>query len=139
MQENSSPFLVIPDLIRNPWILNQVQDDKKFTSLSYPMYIIVSTTIDTKEWAYQIANMLVDKKLAACVQIDEVNSVYSWKGKTLDTQEYRLQIKTRENLYDDVAVQIRMMHSYETPEILATPMSHISEAYGTWMESVLRE
>lgn len=83
--------------------------------------------------------MLVDKKLAACVQIDEVNSVYSWKGKTLDTEEYRLQIKTRENLYDDVAVQIRMMHSYETPEILATPMSHISEAYGTWMESVLRE
>lgn len=103
------------------------------------MYIIVSTTIDTKETAYQIANLLVDKKLAACVQIDAVSSIYSWKGQVQEAEEYRLQIKTRENLYDDVAVQIRMMHTYETPEIIATPMSHISEAYGTWMESVLRE
>jgi periplasmic divalent cation tolerance protein len=103
------------------------------------MYVIVSTTIDTKESAYQIANILVDKKLAACVQIELVNSVYTWKGKILDTEEYRLQIKTRENLYDDVAVQIRMAHTYETPEIIATPMSHISENYGTRMESVLKE
>lgn len=103
------------------------------------MYIIVSTTIDTKETAYQIANLLIDKKLAACIQIDKVNSVYTRKGKTLDTDEYRLQIKTRDNLYDDVAVQIRMMHTYETPEIIAVPMSHISENYGTWMESVLKE
>ncbi len=103
------------------------------------MYIIVSTTIDTKEAAYQIANLLVHKQLAACVQIELVNSVYTWKGKILDTEEYRLQIKTRDNLYDDVAVQIRMAHTYETPEIIATQLSNISKIYGPGLGCFFKE
>ena len=125
------------------------------------MYILISTTTDTKEKAQEIANSLIDKKLAACVQIDAVQSFYmrEWKlispilvppdkeGGPLavggleekDGIEYRLAIKTKDTFFDDIAVQIRMLHTYKIPEIIATPITFITESYAQWMESVLKE
>lgn len=103
------------------------------------MYIIVSTTTDTKEKAQEIANTLIDKKLAACVQIEPIESSYFREEKIQTKSEYKLAIKTKDTLFDDIAVHIRMLHTDKIPEIIATPITFITESYAQWMESVLRE
>lgn len=102
-------------------------------------YLLVTTTTDNKEKAQEIANTLVTQKIAACVHIDTVQSTYTREKQLQNTTEYRLSIKTKETLYDEVAVMIRTLHNYETPEIIATTIRYISEDYATWIEENTRE
>lgn len=97
---------------------------------SYDMsYLIITTTTDNQEKAKEIATTLITKKIAACVQIDTIQSTYTWEDQLKNTTEYRLSIKTKETLYDEVAVTIRTIHNYQTPEIIATMIRYISEDY----------
>ena len=76
-------------------------------------YIQVTTTTETKEEAKNIAQHLVEKKLAACVQIlGPITSTYRWKDKVEVAGEWLCLIKTRENLYQDIEKAIKKMHSY---------------------------
>ena len=98
-------------------------------------YIQVSTTTETKEQAENIAQHLVEKKLAACVQITgPITSIYRWKGKVEKAQEWLCVIKTREELFDRVETAIKKMHTYETPEIVAVPIIKGSKEYLTWLD-----
>jgi len=97
-------------------------------------YLIITTTTDNQSKAQEIANTLIAEKIAACVQIDTVQSSYTRENKLQNTTEYRLSIKTKETLYDEVAVTIRTLHNYQTPEIIATTISYISEDYATYIE-----
>ena len=95
--------------------------------------IAVLTTIDSLEQARAIANMLVKRKLAACVQISPIESVYSWRGSVQRDEEYRVFAKTTEERYADVETAIRELHSYELPAIYAIDLAHVFEPYAEWV------
>lgn len=95
--------------------------------------IHVITTIDDKDRALTIADSLVGKRLAACVQIEgPLKSVYRWKGVVEQAEEWRLVIKTRASLYRDVETFILENHPYELPEIVAVPLLTGEKKYLKW-------
>jgi periplasmic divalent cation tolerance protein len=101
-------------------------------------YIQISTTTETKEQAQTIAQHLVENKLAACVQITgPITSIYHWKGKMENTQEWFCLIKTRDDLYNKVEAAIKSLHPYETPEIIAVPIVKGSKEYLNWIDEEL--
>jgi|SRR5208283_1301792 len=98
-------------------------------------YIQISTTTETKEQAQTIAQHLVEAKLAACVQITgPTTSIYRWKGKVENAQEWLCLIKTRDDLFKKVEAAIKKMHPYETPEIIAVPIVKGSKEYLNWLD-----
>jgi|SRR5689334_4512541 periplasmic divalent cation tolerance protein len=97
--------------------------------------IAVVTTVGDKKEARRIALAVVEAKLAACAQVEKIDSVYIWKGKIEHGKEYRVLFKTTEAHYSAVERAIRDMHSYELPAIYAVAFEHISQAYGDWIEA----
>ena len=95
--------------------------------------IAVFTTIDSPEQAGAIANVLVERKLAACVQISNIESVYEWQGATQNDSEYRLMIKTTSDRYDEVEAAIRELHSYDLPAIYAVALQRVYAPYAEWV------
>jgi periplasmic divalent cation tolerance protein len=101
-------------------------------------YIQVMTTTKTKEQAQTIAQHLVEAKLAACVQITgPIASIYRWKGKVENVQEWLCLIKTQDDLYNKVEVAIKSLHPYEIPEIIAIPIVKGSKEYLSWLDDEL--
>ncbi|KUG22095.1 periplasmic divalent cation tolerance protein cuta [hydrocarbon metagenome] len=101
-------------------------------------YIQISTTTETKEQAQKIAQYLVEQKLAACVQVTgPIESIYRWKGKIEKATEWLCLIKTREDLFDKVETAIKILHLYETPEIVAVPIINGSKEYLNWLDDEL--
>ena len=100
-------------------------------------YIVVLTTVGTKQFAGDLARSIVGARLAACVQIQSVDSVYRWKGEVRSEPEWLLAIKTTEAKYAELENYIRANHSYETPEIVRVPIAGGSREYLGWIaESV---
>jgi periplasmic divalent cation tolerance protein len=97
-------------------------------------YGIVITTCDAQEEATQLARGLVEAKLAACVQIEQINSWYRWEGSIENAAEYRLSIKTRRELFERIEEYLRKYHSYEVPEIVMTGIERVSRDYGRWID-----
>jgi len=96
--------------------------------------IQVVTTTERREDAEKIAGVLVEKRLAACVQIfGPVLSIYRWKENIERAEEWQCHIKTRAGLYDAVEAVIKAGHPYETPEILAWPLLQGSREYLAWL------
>ena len=94
----------------------------------------VVTTIDSEARHTTMAESLVDEQLAACVQIDgPISSIYRWQGKLETAQKWRCTIKTTADRFDALERQIRALHSYEVPEILATEVARTSTAYAEWL------
>jgi periplasmic divalent cation tolerance protein len=99
-------------------------------------YIQIVTTIDSKEKAKEIATLLVEKKLAACVQvIGPVYSVYKWKGEVENANEWICNIKTEERLYREVERAIKDAHTYEVPEIVFFSITGGSGDYLSWISN----
>jgi periplasmic divalent cation tolerance protein len=86
--------------------------------------IMVLMTAGSREEAARLAEMLVGARLAACVQIlPEMESVYHWKGEVRRDPEFLLLAKTTEARFTLLEREVRALHSYETPEIVALPSS----------------
>jgi periplasmic divalent cation tolerance protein len=101
-------------------------------------YLQVTTTTETKEQAQTISQHLVETKLAVCVQITgPITSIYRWKGKVENAQEWLCLIKTRDDLYNKVEAAIKSKHPYETPEIIAVPIVKGSKEYLSWLDDEL--
>lgn len=101
-------------------------------------YLIVSTTTGTKEVAERIAIELMDRRLAACIQISgPISSTYRWQGKVETTDEWLCTIKTGEAQVSAIEQVLKEMHPYEVPELIATPIVAGSKAYLEWMEGEL--
>lgn len=97
-------------------------------------YLQVVTTVQSKEDARRIADRLVEKRLAACVQIaGPITSVYRWRGKVESADEWQLSAKTRSALYEAVEREIRAGHPYEVPEIVRLPIVAASADYLAWI------
>jgi len=102
-------------------------------------HLIVSTTTDSREQADAIASALIEQRLAACVQIGgPLTSVYRWQGKVETAQEWSCAAKTTAERFEQVAAAIRQLHSYEEPEIIATPIVAGSPGYLQWIEVQVR-
>jgi len=98
--------------------------------------IVVVMTAATSEEATRIAELLVNKKLAACVQIlPDLQSVYVWKGEVQREKEVLLLAKAIRANFAELEREVRAIHSYETPEIIALPIAAGSEPYLKWLMS----
>ncbi|MBM9535791.1 divalent-cation tolerance protein CutA [Desulfobulbus alkaliphilus] len=100
-------------------------------------YIQVATTVADQTSAEQLATVLLEKKLAACIQIAPCTSMYRWQGKVEQGMELVCTIKTRGDLFPLLCRTIQAHHPYEVPEILATPVLAGAENYLEWMENEL--
>ena len=97
-------------------------------------FIEVHTTIDSKEAAQKIAEAIVSKRLAACVQVSgPITSTYWWQGKIEQAEEWMCTAKTQRELYSGLEQAIRAAHSYDVPEILAVDVIAGNAAYLDWV------
>lgn len=100
---------------------------------------IVLTTAGSPEEAEKIARALVERRLAACVNIvPQIQSVYRWKDKIEHETEWLLIIKTKTNLFESVADAIKELHSYELPECVMLEVRSGSERYLNWIRENTR-
>ena len=96
--------------------------------------IVVLMTAASADEANRIAEMLVEKRLAACVQIlPEMRSIYLWKSEIARDQELLLLAKTLRSNFAALEKEVRALHSYETPEIIALKIEAGSGDYLTWL------
>ena len=97
-------------------------------------YIQVFTTVDSREGADFIAKAVVEKRLAACVQITgTVTSTYQWEGEIETSDEWLLIMKTREDLYAELEKNLKAVHPYDVPEIIAVPVVAGNSSYLDWV------
>ena len=97
--------------------------------------IVVFMTAANGEEASRLAEMLVGAQLAACVQIlPEIESVYRWQGKIERQAEVLLFAKTTKDKFAELEREVRALHSYDTPEIIAVPVTTGSTPYLKWLE-----
>jgi periplasmic divalent cation tolerance protein len=103
-------------------------------------YAQLQTTIDSREKAIELVRSAVDARLAACGQvIGPVGSVYWWKGRVEETDEWLCLLKTRAGLVERLERFLLERHPYDVPEIVALSIERTSEDYGDWIESETRE
>ena len=96
--------------------------------------IIYSTTSSVEE-ARKIARIIVEEKLAACVNIiPKIESIYRWQGKIEEDNESILLAKTIDKNVDQVIQRIKENHSYDVPDIVAIPITHGFKEYLDWVE-----
>lgn len=97
-------------------------------------FLQVTTATAARADAERIAHVLVEGRLAACAQVaGPVSSTYRWQGKVETAEEFLCIIKTRADLFERLESAIREMHPYETPEIVATPITAGSADYLRWL------
>src|SRR5450830_1938531 len=101
--------------------------------------LLVVTSLPDRESAEKLAVLLIERRLAACVNIlAPCASVYRWQGEIQHDEEHPLLIKTVKERYADVEASIRASHPYELPEIIAVPVVDGLPAYLEWVESETR-
>jgi periplasmic divalent cation tolerance protein len=99
-------------------------------------FVQIITMVSKKSDAKKISEALIGKRLAACVQIlGPIKSIYRWKGKIEISKEFMCAMKTRKALYKKVEKQIRNIHSYEVPEIIAVSIAKGSKDYLKWLSN----
>lgn len=99
-----------------------------------PDVVQIMTTTESKEQGLKLAGALVERRLAACVQVShEVTSVYRWEGGITIGDERQLWIKTTTDMVDGVIKTLEELHPYDVPEILVMPVQQGSEAYLQWV------
>lgn len=101
-------------------------------------YCVVLTTCGSREDADRLAGELVNNRLAACIQILPMTSVYLWDGAVQQDAECLLLIKTASDRYNDLEAFISKHHTYEVPEIIRVPVDGGLSAYLNWIDEVTR-
>jgi periplasmic divalent cation tolerance protein len=110
--------------------LNLIMTDKR----------VVLVTCSSEEEASRIARALVTERLAACVNIldSPVRSIYRWKGRVQTAVEHLLVIKTRRARLTALEAAVKRLHSYDTPEVIAVPVTEGSRRYLAWLDECVR-
>lgn len=104
------------------------------------MYALVYITTSGEEESKKIGRVLVEEKLAACVNIiSSIESIYLWKGEIEDDEESLLIAKTKVSNIDKIIKKVKEIHSYETPAILAIPIIEGSKDYLEYLDSEIRD
>ena len=99
-------------------------------------YLFVIATVPSTEEGRQIAQKIVEERLAACCTVSSaVQSFYWWEENISEDQEFVLFIKTRTSLFSKLEERIKSLHSYQVPEIIALPIHAGSKEYLDWIAS----
>lgn len=97
-------------------------------------HCMIVTTTDSAEAAEQLSRGIVEARLGACAQIvGPIRSVYRWDGAVQTEQEWQIWVKTTATQLDALTAHIQANHSYDVPEIVATPIIGGSVAYLKWV------
>ena len=96
--------------------------------------LAVYTNLASHEAARRMARALVERKLAACAQIGEIESFYAWQGEMANDREFRILFKSTQARYPALEAAIRELHDYELPAIHAVALERVEPAYGRWIE-----
>jgi periplasmic divalent cation tolerance protein len=100
---------------------------------------LVITNLPDRDSAAKLGQELVEKRLAACINIlSPCRSIYRWNGKIEDTEEFPMLIKTTRTRYPELEAAIRARHPYELPEIIAVPLAGGLPAYLEWVDTETR-
>lgn len=103
--------------------------------MSTPYIIILVTAKDKKE-AQKLARGLLEAKLVACANIvGDIRSLFWWDGKIDSASEALLILKSKKSLFKKVESLVKSLHSYQTPEIIALPLTDGSKSYLDWIKS----
>lgn len=97
------------------------------------MGIVIVSTYPDKKSIDKIANVVVSKKLAACVNYTKINSVYTWKGNVENTTEFLALFKTTSKAKKQLKEEITKTHPYQVPEIAELKMDSVNAAYQNWL------
>ena len=102
-------------------------------------YIIALITVPDRGQAQSIAEILVQERWAACVNIlPSIHSIFTWQGDIAREEEVLLLAKSRRELFPALALQVKELHSYTLPEIIALPILEGSEDYLRWVKESTR-
>jgi periplasmic divalent cation tolerance protein len=101
-------------------------------------YIVIFITVPEYDIGKNIADILINEKLAACVNITgKINSTYFWQGNVENDDEYLLIIKTRKDKFEELSQKVKENHPYSVPEIIAMPIIVGSKDYLNWIDETL--
>jgi periplasmic divalent cation tolerance protein len=107
--------------------------------LTAQQYCLVLVSASSEAEAVAIAQALVQEKLAACVSLTPVTSIYRWQDQIHTEPEWQLVIKTTQDNFDALQRRVLALHRYEVPEILAIPIQAGAALYLSWIDaSVLK-
>ncbi|TAK26266.1 MAG: divalent-cation tolerance protein CutA [Nitrosarchaeum sp.] len=95
--------------------------------------IIIVSTYPNKKSITKIANELVQNKIAACVNITKISSIYSWQGKIENASEYLALFKTTQKNKKSLKEKIKASHPYDVPEIAEINITSINKSYLKWL------
>ena len=95
--------------------------------------IIIVSTYPNKKSITKIANELVQNKIAACVNITKISSIYSWQGKIENVSEYLVLFKTTQKNKKSLKEKIKASHPYDVPEIAEINITSINKSYLKWL------
>jgi periplasmic divalent cation tolerance protein len=102
-------------------------------------HVIVYITTPDTQTGEEIANALIERKLAACVNLTPIHSIYRWEGKVNREEEILLIVKTRADLFEGQLVPaVLALHPYEVPEIIAMPVVMGAAGYLQWIDEETR-
>ncbi len=96
---------------------------------------IILSTFPSERAATIVAKNLIDNKLCACVNFTRIRSIYTWKGKLEDQQEFIALFKATKNSSEKLKSAIASMHPYEVPEIIELRISDVSKSYMSWLST----
>jgi periplasmic divalent cation tolerance protein len=95
--------------------------------------IIIISTYPNKKSITAIANELIQNKIAACVNITKISSIYSWQGKIVNSSEYLALFKTTQKNKKSLKEKIKATHPYDVPEIAEIDITSINKSYLNWL------
>ncbi|NER01096.1 MAG: divalent-cation tolerance protein CutA [Cyanothece sp. SIO2G6] len=99
-------------------------------------FCIALVTTASMEEARAIAHSLVEQKLAACINILPIQSIYTWDGSVQEDNEWQLLIKTTASRWHELTQTIQSLHSYEVPEIIGLPIEYGLAPYLSWIAAM---
>jgi periplasmic divalent cation tolerance protein len=102
-------------------------------------HVIVTSTTDSEPAARELAAQAVEARLGACAQVvGPITSVYRWEGAVQTDQEWRVEIKTTADRVPALTERLKELHSYDLPEVIATPVTGGSAEYLAWLTTETR-
>ena len=96
-------------------------------------FLLVVTTVDSRDEAHRLARALVEQRLAACAQISAIDSYYAWEDAVRHDAEFRILFKVAASAYDEAEEAIRALHSYQLPAIHAIAVERAHAPYADWV------